>query len=814
MGLWSRFVLKHSLAIVLLGLLAGVLGTFYSFKLYKNLRTEIEELLPRNARSVKDLSEIKGRLESTNNLTILVFSSHIESSKQFVIDLATELKTLPKNVAAGVEYRIDQELSFFQKRSALFIETKDLKELNQYIQDKISYETELYNPLTFLLNKSIKEPELDFQKLQKKYSDQAEAYTRFKEGFYATPDEKIRAILVNLPGSAGGISGSKQLRKEVDLVIERLNPKNYASDLEIHFTGGTQDMIEEHDALVEDLTLSTVIVSLLVVLSMILYFRSISSTVALIFGLFVATLCTFGISFFLIGYLNANSAFMGSIVLGNGINFGIIFIARFLEERRKNKNVPRSVAVAMEKTRAATAVAAAAAALSYGSLMLTSFRGFRQFGMIGLTGMVLCWISAYSLLPALLLMLNRIKMHKKSIKPRTARIANLIAKGVQTFPIPIMVITIALTILSFVSLQHFSSDIIETDLLKLRNIKSMRSGSIYWGRYQDQVFDHYLSPIVILPTNRATAQQIASEVKKIQENEGETSFISSVRTIDDFVPKDQLQKIKTLKSIQRLLTPPMISQLEPEQRKMTLELLSPQARLPFSVTELPEMILSKFREKTGVIGNLVLIEPTLNPDLSKIKNLLHFVKNIREATDRVSPGVAVAGTLPVTADLFESILHDAPKAIIFAWCAVFALIALLFREVLTIALCSFSLFLGVFWLLGYILMFHLKINFLNFIALPITFGIGVDYGINVFQRYRYEKSKDILKVIRETGGAVMLASLTTIIGYGSLLIASNQAFVSFGRLAIMGELTCVCAAVVSLPALLWYIRRKKRNVLK
>ena len=67
-----------------------------------------------------------------------------------------------------------------------------------------------------------------------------------------------------------------------------------------------------------------------------------------------------------------------------------------------------------------------------------------------------------------------------------------------------------------------------------------------------------------------------------------------------------------------------------------------------------------------------------------------------------------------------------------------------------------------------------KVNFLNFIALPITFGIGVDYGVNIFQRYRLEKQKGIINVLEQTGGAVLLASLTTVIGYGSLLIASNQ----------------------------------------
>src|SRR5690606_21215749 len=101
----------------------------------------------------------------------------------------------------------------------------------------------------------------------------------------------------------------------------------------------------------------------------------------------------------------------------------------------------------------------------------------------------------------------------------------------------------------------------------------------------------------------------------------------------------------------------------------------------------------------------------------------------------------------------------------------------------------------------------LKINFLNFIALPITFGIGVDYGVNIFERYRQEKDMSIGRVVRETGGAVGLCALTTLLGYGSLLIAQNQAFVSFGLLAVLGEIACVVAAIVTLPAFLTWRKR-------
>ena len=61
---------------------------------------------------------------------------------------------------------------------------------------------------------------------------------------------------------------------------------------------------------------------------------------------------------------------------------------------------------------------------------------------------------------------------------------------------------------------------------------------------------------------------------------------------------------------------------------------------------------------------------------------------------------------------------------------------------------------------------------------------------------------DVTSAVKLHLGAVSLCSYTTIIGYGSLLFADNQALQSFGKLSIMGELACVLAALFFLPALL------------
>jgi len=810
---FSSFLIRHAFAIVALGLVVSAFGANFTVHLFKNLRTEIEELLPTKARSILDLGEVKNRLESISKLDILVLSNHPKESKQFVIDFAHRIEKLPKEISSGVEYKIDQELKFFNQRKSLFIEKEDLNRIKAYIRKRIEYEKALANPLTLILNRNIPEPHFDYKKIRKKYNAEASEYAQFPDGFYASNDGKMRVILVNLPGSAAGMTGSKNLRDAVAGILAQMDSKKYAPDIEVEFTGGVEELIEEHEALVEDLLFSTVVVSILVGLAMILYFKSIVGTFSLIAGLTVGILCTFGVGYFLVGYLNANSAFMGSIIIGNGINFGIILLARFMEERRRHRGTLRSIHIALNKTWPATIVAAAAAGLSYGSLMLCSSRGFNQFGVLGFTGMAFCWIASYTVLPAILVCFYRAGFFRRTPHTSSHWFTNSIANLIQKFPKTILLFTSMLTLMSIFSLQKLNSNMIETDLDKLRSRKSIVSGSLHWGGYVDQIFKRYIAPVVILPKSKEEVREIASEVRKIQQQEGKSSLIAKVSSIEDFVPSEQKEKIRLLKQIDGMLSKSIWFQLTPEQRLLASELLAKESLKTFGDSDLPELVKSKFRERNGSIGNMVLVEPILSPELQKSENLSHFINSIRFASDKIKPNTAVAGTLPVIADLFSAIIQDGKKATVFALVAVFLLIILLFRNVLVIAQCSFALILGVLWLFGFILIFDQKINFLNFVAISITCGIGVDYGINIFRRYQLEKNLGILSSVRQTGGAVMLASFTTVTGYGSLLMASNQAFVSFGRLAIVGEFTCVFAAIISLPTLFWFVSNHQKPLI-
>jgi len=117
----------------------------------------------------------------------------------------------------------------------------------------------------------------------------------------------------------------------------------------------------------------------------------------------------------------------------------------------------------------------------------------------------------------------------------------------------------------------------------------------------------------------------------------------------------------------------------------------------------------------------------------------------------------------------------------------------------------------VFLLLSAASLLGIRINFLDFVALPITIGIGIDYSVNIAARHRSEGRGSAARILIAAGPAVALCSFTTVVGYASLLFSANQGVRSFGLAALIGEMTCIGAAIALAPALLDFrIRREAR----
>ncbi|HEY8278753.1 MAG TPA: MMPL family transporter [Bdellovibrionota bacterium] len=808
--------------------LLALVGCFYSFLLYKNLRTDLEELLPESAPSVQDLRKAAHRFSGMNHLEVVIETADSKAGERFQIDVAKRLSELPPEIVAQVKESVREERRFFEKYRAYFVDLADMEEVYAKAKAKLKSETKKMFDLGLDDEEEKTETKklgLPIQKLRKKYDDKKGVLDRFPDDYFQNNEGRTRVVLAFLPGKVTDVGGNQRLSEAAEKIVRELDPSKYAPDMRVGLGGDVQNVVEENRELVKDLVKSFVVVTILVTMVLWMFFGTFSSVGALSFTLFVGVSVTFGLSYFLVGYLNANTAFLGSIVIGNGINFPIILLARYAELRRKRVESGSAMARSMEDTWKPTLAAALAAGVSYGSLALTDFRGFSQFGVIGAIGMASCWLVSYLTLPAAVLLLERwgwmrVQNSEHEKHGPVARLAPLAVKYHRALAIG----TILLSAISLWGASHLSRRTIESDLSKLRNKESMEHGSGFWGKKTDLIFGRGLTPTIVLTDAAADTAKLLGELKVIQAREKESSPFASLSVVDDVYPANQARKYELMGDLNRLLTPKVRSTLSAQEASLVRDFLPNPPPLPFRMEELPPAILKGYQETDGRLGTVLQVYPRLNPQGSgeeahgtwNGEEVIRYTALLREAIGRSGVQAVILGQNPISADMLEAIEQDGPKATLFAFAAVALLVIVLFPRWRQAAPMLLSLLLGVLWMVGAIGAFGWKINFLNFIALPITFGIGVDYSVNIFGRLYGGKNKsdagseDVVQVIRETGSAVVLCSLTTTIGYGSLLMSGSQAFVSFGKLAVTGEITCIAAAILSLPSL-WLILQRQRE---
>ncbi len=114
-------------------------------------------------------------------------------------------------------------------------------------------------------------------------------------------------------------------------------------------------------------------------------------------------------------------------------------------------------------------------------------------------------------------------------------------------------------------------------------------------------------------------------------------------------------------------------------------------------------------------------------------------------------------------------------------------------------------------MLGIMYVTGMKYNYMNLIAIPIILGIGIDDGVHALHRYRELASKGgerVREAFSHVGRAIMLTSLTTMIGFGSIALYKMPGMASFGLVLFMGVGFCFVATILVLPAVMRVFIRK------
>jgi uncharacterized protein len=803
-----RWTLRHGRTLWIIAILLGIPATARTIDLYLHLRSEVEELLPRKAPSVQALDEMRARspgLEFLGVVAQVQTAAQLPDAERFLDDLAARIRAYPPEMVRDVRSSNAAEKDFVEKHAALYTDVADLKEIRRRIEARRDFEVSKEQGQ--LLDEDETPPPVDISDIEHKYDGKVSG----EKGGHLESAELLAAMLtVEAGGFSTGAEKDRALLTRVKADVAGLDPSLYAPGMRVGYASDVAINVEEFDALQADLSTASVLVVVAVIAVIVLYYRWWKSVPVLIPPLLLATVYAFALASLPplnVRELNSNTAFLGSIIVGNGINVGLILLARYREERARGASVDEALIAGVWGARLGTLAAAAAAGVSYASLVLTEFRGFRQFGCIGGIGMLASWGTAFVLVPPLLKWLDR----GPPAAVREPRGSSWLVDVVQKFALPIVVVAGVLGVACGVEASRFDASFLENDFNKLRRADTWTNGEGYWGRKMDAILGHYLTPTVVLCDTAEQARKAESLARDSAERGALQPMVARVIGADDVLPAGQDAKVAEAARIREALTPKIRSLVDPQKRDQIDRAVGEDELAPIHEDDLPHVFTTGLRERDGSIGRTVLIYPRPTDLLYKADTIHLFVRTLRAiGAEAAGPGgraCRVAGSVPITSDILGSIQRDAPIASLASFLGVVVVVLIVLRARMASLYVVASLVLGVLWLLGATMGLGIKINFTNFIAFPITFGIGVDYSVNVMTRYVQDGKRDIRGAVRSTGSAVALCSLTTIIGYSSLLLAKNRALFLFGLLAVLGEIACLTTAIVALPAWLVLTRR-------
>lgn len=785
------------------------------------LDTTFEALLPNDKPSVRDLELIRKRTGGLSTLTLAIQSDakNVSGMQQFAAALVPELQRLGADGVRSVEWNVAEYEDFVKQHKGLYAAQKDLEEVRDSLQERVEFEKSKANPLFFDLSDE-EPPSADelISRLKKKSEGELDKAERFPGGYYVHAERNLLAVFIRTEIRGGDAEKSSQLINAVQRTIDSVGPAKFGPDVKVEFAGDILHAREEHDEIAKELGLSAGLTLFLVLGAIIAFFRRVTVVPLLGLGIAVPVLINFGCAKLLVGQLNTSTAFLASIVLGNGINPFIMWLSRYFEERVQGTKGAAAILATHQGTWTGTLAASAAAGISYASLILTDFRGFRDFGIIGSLGMAWCWLFSIVLLPALISLWERFVPFDFSKEAKRSTVYHAVfAKPVFAFPRAILLGSIVLTLAAVTLTTVFVlKDPIEYDFRKLKSVResSSRASSLN-GRVASIVGGSGAGQAIaiVLPSVEEAAHTKGALEAKLKDGSAE---FSKVRSLSDLLPSEQAQKLPVVREIRELLLEARRFAKPDKQAKIDENIPAADVR-ELTFADLPESVARPFSERDGTRGRILFVEQKKDVSLWDGRYLVHWAKNLRTLRMQNGDRPPLAGQAPVFADMIEVVWADGPKAVLLSLLSTTILVLFAFRRLYERAMALGALLSGIVLMAGAMAVLQIKLNFLNFVAFPIAFGIGVDYSVNVLKRYVWEldhgtaREESVRLAISETGGAVALCSLTTIIGYSSLYVSANRALNTFGASATLSEITNLITAGIAMPALMLVLGRRAQN---
>ncbi|HOI93957.1 MAG TPA: MMPL family transporter [Syntrophobacter fumaroxidans] len=702
-----------------------------------------------------------------------------------------------------------------------------LEGMSSYLNDSPSYQS----PWSSLFKDSSWDPDLEgyFWEGRKQYLLAFVIPHKSDEGFLRTQGalDKLRALLLEIRASY--------------------------PDVQAGVTGQEALINDEMTTVLSDMEVATWLSIAGVFVLLVVFRRSVRRPLLQIISLTVGLCWTLGWTTLFVGHLNIISIVFAPLLCGLGVDSGIHWFSRLEEEERCGDCDMKSVVrIVNDRSGPGILLAGLSTTLAFLPFVLTGFRGLIELGLVTGMGILLNLFADFSVLPALAVLAGGKPKQKLSpeaipgekdlirLEPRHSRLV-LAGAGV-------------LALLCTLSGSH-----VYFDLNPLR-LQPAEAESVVWEK---ALIENSERSALSASSFAASPEEVRTKSAALKA----LRSVSEVESIFSLLPEDQEEKIPLLRSLGPRIPeiradamesrPPSPAEFVEVLERIRFKLQDDQAErwgaekplveqmtrvralaqeivgLIRGSSDAPERLM-EYRKRflEDMMDKWDSLRKGTNPSPMDVENLpallrgwfvqdgiyllriypkesvweAHALTRFVRELQSVDPNVVGE---PVSLFVFATAYRNACiKASLYALVGISILLALTFRNLRLTLLALVPLGLGTLLTVGIMGVADVQFNLANSVFMPLVVGAGVEYAVVILSRWKEGRMLPG-HLPFSTGKGVILAALTTTVGFGALMISHHRGIFSLGFVAWAGSLCVLVSAILVLPAILTSLQPQK-----
>ena len=649
-------------------------------------------------------------------------------------------------------------------------------------------------------------------------------------GHYLSRDHRLLIQLAKPVRPPQDITFTETLMRDVETLVNSIRDREWPEIAgpgappapEIILGGGYLTALEDTSLIRKDIVVGALTSMLFVLLLFLFAFRRLGLLLYALLPLSCGLILAFGFAGATTRTLSSATSGFAALLIGLGIDFVIVSYGRFVEERNRGRSASEALRSMTGHCGRAVVVGGVTSAATFYAFGITEFTGLRQLGLMTGTGILLCMVSVLLLLPAMLAW-SEARHRRRASRPNLFLHgfgADKLVRFAIAKPRVVLVAGLLLTVLAaaLTPRLHLES-----------SIRNMRPKGHRGFVVQDLVAKHFGSSFeyMMLVLRGDTAEEVLDLAGRATEGARPmvtNGTLKSVESITSLIPRPEQQQ-----AILRWIDDEAEGLLDPVAVEARFETALAEAGLraePFA--EGLGLLLAALQPGTpigledlqGPEGTDRLLERYLRQTDDGWTSVvyLHAPPRIwkREPPPAaealvasLGPNAVLTGVNVVSRNLREQVWVDAVIACVLGALLVILLLWLDFRRIGDALLSLVPLAIGIVWMLGGMVALGIDMNFMNIFVTTMIIGIGVDYGVHMLHRHRELRDADpatFTAGLAETGKAILMAAVSTIVGFGSLVLSHYPGLRSIGSVAILGAITTALVAITLLPAYLSWKR--------